>query len=526
MIKLETDINTVLQQLKSELADVTWESRRRYFNQMLRLAKLFNITEPCQELYNAFVVDDNGSKERRSLHIYCARLLDAAAGTKAKDEHGTFYNEQPIPNETKVLEFFQNQSYPLSSGMSIDYLIVKAKFEMQYLNLSNSTIGQYRHSWMDMRRYFITNGITDYDESLILRFIHEICIQHNNGSMKEWKWKINRKAAYVLKEVAETGCFHWGMIQKAVSCNSTEIEAIRLQYQDFLMQKNLSKSTVSLHDYVFRKTIDFSKMNTLGDLYYLSPGQVQRTIIKFAEVCGKRSMATILPILRSLIQVFYTKGWIEKDLSGMVMSGFIQKGSVATYITVKDETKLIAQLDREPKRNKAIILLAFRLGLRDCDICKLTFNEIDWSHDRLRIIQKKTGEPLVLPLLPDVGNALMDYIMNERPQRQDCYPYVFLRRQAPYTKLTSIYSTCSKLLAKLKIKPVNGTKTGAHLFRYSMVHRLLAAKVPHQVITDILGHTSKESDKPYLSMEESMLKMCALDLSVIGKISWEVMSNE
>src|SRR5665647_3613758 len=108
---------------------------------------------------------------------------------------------------------------------------------------------------------------------------------HNNGSMKEWKWKINRKAAYVLKEVAETGCFHWGMIQKAVSCNSTEIEAIRLQYQDFLMQKNLSKSTVSLHDYVFRKTIDFSKMNTLGDLYYLSPGQVQRTIIKFAEVC-------------------------------------------------------------------------------------------------------------------------------------------------------------------------------------------------------------------------------------------------
>lgn len=56
MIKLETDINTVLQQLKSELADITWESRRRYFNQMLRLAKLFNITEPCQELYNAFVV--------------------------------------------------------------------------------------------------------------------------------------------------------------------------------------------------------------------------------------------------------------------------------------------------------------------------------------------------------------------------------------------------------------------------------------------------------------------------------------
>jgi len=53
-----------------------------------------------------------------------------------------------------------------------------------------------------------------------------------------------------------------------------------------------------------------------------------------------------------------------------------------------------------------------------------------------------------------------------------------------------------------------------------MVHKLLAAKVPHQVITDALGHTSKESDKPYMSMEESMLRMCALNLSVIGRISW------
>lgn len=344
--------------------------------------------------------------------------------------------------------------------------------------------------------------------------------------MKEWKWKTNRKAAYVLKEVAETGCFHWRMIQKDVTCNNPAMEAIRLQYQDFLMQKNLSKSTVSLHDYVLRKTIAFGEMNTLGNLYYLSPGQVQRTIIKFAEVCGKRSMATILPILRSLIQVFYTKGWIAKDLSGMVMGGFVQKGSVATYITEKDEAKLIEQLDIESKRSKVIVLIAFRLGLRDCDICNLTFSEIDWSHDRIRLIQKKTGAPLVLPLLPDVGNALMDYIMDKRPQRQDHYPYVFLRMQAPYTKLTSTYPTCSKLLAKLKIRPVNGTRTDTHLFRYSMVHKLLAAKVPHQVITDTLGHTSKESDKPYLSMEESMLKMCALDLSVIGRISWEVVPNE
>ena len=114
----------------------------------------------------------------------------------------------------------------------------------------------------------------------------------------------------------------------------------------------------------------------------------------------------------------------------------------------------------------------------------------------------------------------------ERPQRQDQYPYIFLRSQAPYIKLTTVYTTCAKLLARLNIRPVNGTGHGMHLFRYSMVHKLLAARVPHQVITDTLGHTSKESDKPYLSMEDSMLKLCALDLSVIGGISWKVKDHE
>lgn len=81
MTKIETTINTVLQQLKPKLASETWESRRRYFNQMIRLAQKLNITEPCQELYDAFIEDDNGSKERRSVHIRCVKFIDAIAGT-------------------------------------------------------------------------------------------------------------------------------------------------------------------------------------------------------------------------------------------------------------------------------------------------------------------------------------------------------------------------------------------------------------------------------------------------------------
>ena len=112
MTKLEIVINTILQQLKSELANETWESRRRYFNQMLKCAKLLGITEPCAKLYDAFITDDNGSQERHALHVRCVKLVDAFTCTQARDEHGLPFNELPLPEDAEVYEFFQGQEFP------------------------------------------------------------------------------------------------------------------------------------------------------------------------------------------------------------------------------------------------------------------------------------------------------------------------------------------------------------------------------------------------------------------------------
>jgi integrase len=521
MTKLESTIDTVMRRLKSELAAETWESRRRYYNQMIGLAKSLGINEPCQNLYDAYVADDHGSEERHRLHIRCVKLLDAASGTEAKDENGRLYNELPMPSIAETQEYFQDREYPSLKRIGIDHLIVKATMEMQHLNLTNSTTGQYRHAWMDIRRYFHEHSHFEYNELLLRHFIRKIGVDRGDGSMMEWKCKINRKAALVLIEVANTGRFNWAVAGENTICTCPEIEPIRNHYLLTQTNRNLSKSTVGLHNYVFRKAIAFLGIETADDLRLMSPDSVRHVTVDFAGICNRRSMATLLPILRSLLKFLYESGYVGKNLSGLVMSGYMQKGSVAGYMSAKDQNLLLTHLDQEPKRTKAIIFLAIKLGLRDSDICNLRFQEIDWQNDRIRLLQEKTGNPLVLPLLPDVGNALMDYILHERPKRNDRYPYVFLRQQAPYKRITTVYHICSKLITKLGITPVNGKSKGVHVYRYTMVHKLLEAKTPHQVITDVLGHVSKESDKPYISMEESMLRVCALDLSVIGKISWE-----
>jgi integrase len=521
MIELESAINNVLDRLDTSLARSTWESRRRYFNQLKAVAKQIGISKPCQGLYDSFISDDHGSAERRAEHIRCVKLLDAYVGTNARDQHGILYNEPAMPVTALMDEYFKAVTFPLRESVDISFLILKAEQAMSHLALTTSTSGQYRHAFMEIRRHFYDEGRSDYSERLIRSYVCSITEMRDAGRMKQWKWKINRKAAYILAEVAATGDFLWRNISKSKQCDNDGLETIRQRYVGSLKERNLSQNTIDLHCYVFRNALKHSKIKDSSELHVLSPANVQLMIAGFAGKCSKRSMATILPILRGILGFLFDAGDVKNNLAGMVMSGFVQRRNVAVYLSPKDESILLAKLETATKRDKAVIMLALRYGLRDCDICGLTLNEIDWRNDRIGLIQKKTGKPISFPLFPDVGNALMDYILNERPNGYSGYPYVFLRVQAPHNRISSVYSICSRLFLQNNIQPVNGSSRGVHVFRYTVVHRLLEKKVPHRVITEILGHTSKEADKPYLSLEEGMLQECALDLSVIGSISWK-----
>jgi len=59
-----------------------------------------------------------------------------------------------------------------------------------------------------------------------------------------------------------------------------------------------------------------------------------------------------------------------------------------------------------------------------------------------------------------------------------------------------------------------------HLLRRTLARRMLEAAVPHGAFGDTLGHSSPESDKPYMSLDSRMLATCALDLSGIGSPTW------
>ena len=104
-------------------------------------------------------------------------------------------------------------------------------------------------------------------------------------------------------------------------------------------------------------------------------------------------------------------------------------------------------------RDRAIGSLLLFAGLRPCDIAGLTLDDISWERDEIRIVQEKTGSPLLLPLTVPIGNAIFDYLAEGRPESSD--PHVFLGLLRPHDPLTasSVWHVAGRLYDAAGIRP-------------------------------------------------------------------------
>ena len=161
-------------------------------------------------------------------------------------------------------------------------------------------------------------------------------------------------------------------------------------------------------------------------------------------------------------------------------------------------------------RNKAIAALLFFTGLRGCDIAALEFSDIDWDAEEIRLSQEKTGFDLTLPLTPVIGNAIYDYLSEERPSSGD--NHIFLSESKPYDPLKpkAMYYVAGKIYDAANIRMNSGERRGTHLFRYNLATTYIGEGVPRPVISETLGHADPNSLDYYLSSDVIHLRECAL----------------
>lgn len=151
----------------------------------------------------------------------------------------------------------------------------------------------------------------------------------------------------------------------------------------------------------------------------------------------------------------------------------------------------------------AVLKIATQTGLRGIDITTLRCDSIDWKNKELSLIQQKTRKHIRLPFSNGVGNAILKYIEEERPNKET--PYLFISPRAPHGCLSKkqIYRIISKAL---------GRKSGTHILRKTFASNLLRAGAGFDTVSDALGHESPSTMDPYLSTDSARMRLCAIPL--------------
>jgi site-specific recombinase XerD len=405
-------------------------------------------------------------------------------------------------------------------------LIQKTKNSIHSLDHSQSTLYQYDLAWKELSSYFQEQGQVFFSKQLAQLFVR--CSQEalENGDIKLWRYKLRRLAVQMLIEVHEKGSYTWNCYKK--DPNELLAETLIKLHQNYISEITLigkGNGTIHLYQTVsrqFLKYVQFEKHKAIAELQLADISQFIPYISKFYL---PTSMRTLLSALRCFLRYLEDQKFTSRRLSLAVPSNGARKTLVIPTITIQEEQAILNAIDRnstQGKRNYAMVLLALRTGLRSIDIANLKLLNIKWKTSTIEIVQEKTGRPLILPLLNEIGNALADYILNGRPDSQE--PYIFLRAQAPYQRL-SLHSACygvsCKIMHDAGIRQGDQHRKGFHCLRHSIAARMLVQGVPLPVISTILGHGNPGSTKTYLSTDLAHLRTCALSLSGI-----EVMRNE
>jgi len=227
----------------------------------------------------------------------------------------------------------------------------------------------------------------------------------------------------------------------------------------------------------------------------------------------RKSLKDVAERLRSLVRHLHRTGRTAVDLARQIVAPMLYAYESIPSTLSSDQIATVlkaARRDQSPMglRDYAILQLLSTYGLRAGEITHLRLNDIDWRAETLRIRHSKTGAHSLLPLMEPVGEALINYLRDGRPQTDA--REIFIRSRAPYLQMSRIYSEVRRRMEAAGVKPSG--KRGPHIFRHARAVSLLRASVPRKVIGDVLGHRSTEATIPYLKLATEDLRAIALEI--------------
>jgi len=243
----------------------------------------------------------------------------------------------------------------------------------------------------------------------------------------------------------------------------------------------------------------------------LRHSHVREFLLACIRRVGPKRAQSIRSGLRSFLRFLFLRSEIQTDLALAVPTiRRWQLSSVPRYVAVSDVERVLRACDLSSaigRRDRAILLLLARLGLRGCEIRELELDDLRWREGEI-VVRGKGSIRDRLPLLSDVGEALALYLERDRPRCNS--RRVFIRWRAPYrgyARPCTVSAIVARALARAGLAP---PVRGAHLFRHSLATAMVRRGASLDEIGQVLRHRSPSTTEIYAKLDFDALRDVAM----------------
>lgn len=267
--------------------------------------------------------------------------------------------------------------------------------------------------------------------------------------------------------------------------------------------------------YPVRNLLTFLDVNDVPAMNDVSADHILKFLSMYID-CSQVYIRSLTAKLRVFFRCLYENRTLTRKLWHLLPNiKYVRDAYIPSSWDKKDVLKLLESIDRgNPcgKRDYAILLLVARLGLRVSDIRNLKLADFDWAKRKIHIVQIKTREPLELPLLDDVGWAIIDYLKNGRPKTDS--DTVFVKHSpngGPFSDRNTLHTILHKNMRYAGLEIPKTEHRGLHSLRSTLARTMLESGASLPTISEVLGHRSTLSTSHYLKINMEALRKCPID---------------
>ena len=358
---------------------------------------------------------------------------------------------------------------------------------------SAKTVRPYVYLLRAFERWLVERGRTVLDlEDEVVAFLGEV--RDSGRSTRNYRAAIGHLRA-LLREC--------GVLPSEVEVECSTLDLLMHRYRLHLrLERGLMTSTIPSYAHLARRFLVHRFGDRDPDPGQLRASDIHRFMLEQARTSKRGRTEKVATVLRSFCRFLICAGEIDADLGAAVLPVRSSRWSdIPKYLDTDQVEHLLASCDSTTPcglRNRAVLLLLARLGLRAGEIVALTLDDIDWRTGDVAVLGKGRVRDR-LPLVEEVGEALAADLQRGRPQSES--RRVFLRSRAPHRGLAHPSTVSTLVRRALRRAGLEPPRKGAHLLRHGLATNMLRRGASMAEIGQLLRHRSAAATEVYAKVD-------------------------